>query len=257
MMLRMNWTSTLMKLITFFYFILILVISILNALNGISNSMFDFLANNQGGGSASVLTLLLGVFPVIAFILPSLMDHLEKSMIVSRIKEKRKLVYRYFAFSIWISFILTIMIALAGIIGAFLSTGQLTNLWCSKTGSIYFLLDNKNYFPLYVPHVTSFKVWTYLLCSRFIAILFICTFLIFLKAIFKKNIYVFCTAFILLGTDGLFPGHFSIFLGRVSVQLNIWLSPEEQLFNVIYFVILIAILLLICVKLYNRKEFLH
>ncbi|MFC4619986.1 hypothetical protein ACFO4N_14830 [Camelliibacillus cellulosilyticus] len=213
------------------------------------------MSNFRGGGSADVLPIVLGALPIIAIVLPLLIDHWETDMIVIRIKKKQRLFYDHLVFSFLISMFFTIIIAISGLIGAFIVTGHIQNLWGSKTGTLYFLLENKSFFPLFIPHVTSLKVWAYLISSRFLAILFISVCVIFLKVLIKKNSLVFFITLILLGTDGLFTERFSLFLGRIRITMDTWLSPSEQWFNLIYLFLWIVVLSFLCLKFYENKEF--
>lgn len=254
-MINFRFISKRMAILSLVYFMFIVIMS--TKTRGISNSLFDFVANIRWGGSASVLTLTLGVLPLLALVLPLLMDRLESDMIVIRIKQKRRLFYGHFSLSIFISAFFTFLMAISGIVGSLIATGHVDNLWGTKEGTIYFLLENKSYFQLYPPHVTSGKIWTYLLSSRFLAILFMATFVIFLKAFLRKNIYVFFISLIILGSDGLFTDRFSLFLGRVGITLDTWISPGDQLFNLIYLALWIIVMSFLCIKLYDKKEFYH
>jgi len=102
-------------------------------------------------------------------------------MVVIRIRNKKELFYQHLVFSIVISAIFVILMVLAGGMASNLLTGNVKNLWPTEKGSIYFYLENKTSFPIYIPHLTSFKVWLYLISSRFLAILSIAVLLIFLK----------------------------------------------------------------------------
>ncbi|MDC3414319.1 hypothetical protein NC797_14905 [Aquibacillus sp. 3ASR75-11] len=255
-MIEFKFASNKLFVLSVVYFMAVIIVSILSgAANGVSNSLFDYVSNNRGGGSASIMPLVLGVLPVIALVLPLMIDQLEKDMIVLRLKHKRKLFYSHFIFSILTSAFFTLVMVLGGIIASFILTGNIDNLWGTKEGTIYFLLDNKAYFPLYIPSVTSVKVWAYIISSRFLATLFIATCVIFLKLILKKNIYVFFVALILFGTDAFFSGRYSLFLGKTRINLETWISPEDQMFNIVYFIFGIVIVYLICLRNYDKKEF--
>lgn len=254
-MLVYKYISKKMVVLSLAYFMVITISSIVSATKGISNSLFDYILNFRGGGSASVLTLTVGVLPILALVIPMLMDQFESDMIVVRVRRKRKLFYEHFNLSIYVSACLTILMALSGIAASLIATGHANNLWGTKEGTLYFWLDNKNYFPLYISHVTSLKVWGYILTSRFLAILFIATCIIFLKLILRKNIYVFFVSLILLGIDGFSSERLSLFMGRARMKMDTWLAPEDQLFNLGYFILVIIILSLICLKRYDKKEF--
>lgn len=254
-MTEFKYISMKTMIISFAYFMGMIIFSIIVAARGTSNSLFDFVSNFRGGGSADMLAIILGVLPIIAFVFPLLMDRKETDMVVIRIKRKQKLFYDHFVLSLMISAIFTIIMAISGIISAYIVTGHVQNLWGTKAGTLYFLLENKSFFPLYIPHVTSFKVWAYLLGSRFLATLFIAIFVVFLKTVLKKNAWVFFFTLILLGTDGLFTDRFSLFLGRVQIKMDTWLSPSDQWFNLIYFILWIVILSFLSLKFYEKKEF--
>lgn len=230
-----------------FYLIGIIIIGVVIASKGISNSLFDYEMNFREGGSASTLILLIGVLPALSLSLPLLIDRMENDMVVLRVKQKRQLFYNLFFFSIWLSVCFTFLMAFGGMIGSYLYTGQVHNLWVTKKGTIYYLLKNKEYFPFYISHVTSFKVWTYLLISRFLVVLFIATFLIFLKAFLKKNNYVFLIALIFV----------SFFLGKFRIKMGTWLSPEDLIFNLVSFIVIIIVCSVLSLNLYKKKEFYH
>ncbi|GGE53135.1 hypothetical protein GCM10011391_35010 [Pullulanibacillus camelliae] len=78
---------------------------------------------------------------------------------------------------------------------------------------------------------------------------------VFLKALLTKNSFVFFVSLILLGIDSGLPGNISYFVGRANISLNTWLSPGDQFFNLFYFVFLITVFSVICLKLYDKKEF--
>ncbi|TCP29946.1 hypothetical protein EV207_10740 [Scopulibacillus darangshiensis] len=256
-MIELKYISKRMLLLSFSYLLLIITFSIVRVSRGTGNSLFDYILNMRWGGSASLVTLTIGIIPILSISIPLIMDRLENEMIITRIRWKRKLFYGHFAFFFLISGFLTILITVSGVIGSLIATGQAQNLWGTKKGMIYFLLDNKAYFSFYPPHVTSFKVWVYLLSSRFLAILFITTFIFLLKLILKKNVYVFFTSLVFLGTDGLHINHFSLFLGRARITLETWISPEDQIFNIIYFILMIIVFYFLCKKIYDRKEYYH
>lgn len=225
------------------------------ASKSLSNSIFDYVINLQGGGSASVTSIAVGVLPVLSLVLPLLIDHTQNEMVILRIREKRKLYYNQFLINIFISVFITLCMVVVGVIATLIFQGSISNLWGSKAGTLYFLLDNKSLFSIYKPHVGTFEVWIYIISSRFLGILFMATSICFLKALLKKNVYVFFLALLLLGTDSLFSEKFSFCLGRLKTSMSIWVSPSDQLFNLIYFVFGIAVLSLITLKLYDRKEF--
>lgn len=146
-----------------------------------NNSLFDFIVHPLSGGSAGTLTIFLGIYPVLAILIPLIVDKMENDMVVIRIQNKKELFYQHLVFSIVISAIFVILMVLAGGMASNLLTGNVKNLWPTEKGSIYFYLENKTSFPIYIPHLTSFKVWLYLISSRFLAILSIAVLLIFLK----------------------------------------------------------------------------
>ncbi|MFC0190065.1 hypothetical protein ACFFJY_17350 [Fictibacillus aquaticus] len=245
-----------MALLSIGFVLVITVIGTVNASGLANNSLFDFLSPFKGGGSAGMLVLLAGILPMIAIVMPLLMDQVENDMIVVRIKKKRKLFYEHVFFAVGLTVFLTSLIIVIGVVGSLISTGQLTNLWGTKEGSLYFWLDNKDYFQLYVPRVTSGKVWSYIIGSRFLVILFMILMVIFLKLLLRKNVYVFFTSLILWLGDGLFFDQYSLFTGQARISMELWLSPEDQLFNLIYFLLWITVLFFICLKIYDKKEFL-
>ena len=151
---------------------------------------------------------------------------------------------------------MTLIIVASGIAAAFIITGHVQNLWGTKAGSLYFLLDNKALFPLYIPHVTSIKIWAYIISSRFLATLFICVWVILLKLLLKKNIYAFFVSLILLTmTDSFLPEQYNLFLGRTKVSMDAWLDTESLLFNIGYFLLVIIVLFFFCTNRYDKKEF--
>ena len=256
-MTNLKYISNKMIIFSLAYFLVIVAAGVVIASRGFSNSLFDYISNLQVGGSASAFTISTGVLPLFALVIPLLIDQMESDMIVIRIKQKENLLSQYFTFSILISVLFTILMAAGGIIGSLLASGHIDNLWGTKEGAIYFLLENKSHFPFYVPEVSSVKVWAYLLSSRFLALLFIATFVIFLKCILKKNSYVFFAAIILIGTDGIFPERYSLFLGRARIEMDTWIDHAGQLFNLVYFVLGIVIFFFACLKMYEKKEFYH
>lgn len=252
-----RYISNRMVIFSLAYFLVIVAAGVVIASRGFSNSLFDYVSNLQIGGSASAFTLSTGVLPLFAVVIPLLIDQKESDMIVIRMKKKEQLFYQHFIFSVLISVLFTLLMAAGGIIGSLLEIGHIGNLWDAKEGAIYFLLDNKSFFPFYAPEVTTVKVWAYLLSSRFLATLFIATCVIFLKCILKKNSYVFFAAIILIGTDGIFPERYSLFLGRASIEMDTWIDHAGQLFNLVYFVLGIVIFFFACLKMYEKKEFYH
>lgn len=247
-----------MGIFCFLYIILILISSILLANDGINNSLFDFIASPKGGGSFGLSILLLGILPVLVLIFPLLIDRIESDMVIIRIKHKRKLVNNHFLFAFLISLFIVGILALIGIVASLINTGHLSNLWGTKNGSIYFYLEDKQYFPLYLPYVTTFKVWIYLILSRILAIYFMASCIIFIKSIFRKNIYVLFISFLLLATDSLlsiFTNRFSFFIEVVRIKMDTWLSPEDQLFSLLYLLTGIIIFYFLSVKRYSKKEF--
>lgn len=246
-----------MKMISFStaYFLLVMVINIIEASRKTSNSLFDYILNLRWGGSADILVLSVGILPVLALVIPMVMDRMESSMIITRMEHKGKLLSYYVLPAFYISIFFTLLMAAGGIVAALIDTGHIHNLWGSEKGMIYFLLDNKSHFPIYVPHVTSLKVWGYILSSRFMAILFMSMCIIFLKLVLRKNMYVFFVSLIVIGSDSLFLNRFSLFTGRVRITMDTWLSLGDQLFNLVYFLLGITILYYLCQILYQKKDF--
>ncbi|MCM3738561.1 hypothetical protein M3215_22990 [Bacillus cytotoxicus] len=255
--LSRNYLSPLMILLSFTYFMIVCVGNTIGATRGMSNSLFDYIVNLRGGGSCGNGLLLFGILPILALLLPLLMDRMENEMIITRLQNKRALLYEHFLFSIGISVIFTSLMALVGIVVAFVETGKLTNLWGTKEGMLYFLLDNKSTFSAYLPHVTSGKIWLYVLASRFLAVLFMAMFIIFLKLVLKKNIYVLFVSLVLFASDGYVSTDTPIFIKKIDISIDTWLKSNDQLFNLIYFIVWIVLLFLISMKQYDKKEFYH
>ncbi|MEN0664886.1 hypothetical protein [Caldifermentibacillus hisashii] len=257
-MIDIKYMPKLWVLLLFGYFLLLMILDIHQAREFISNSLFDFIVHPLSGGSAGTLTLFLGIYPVLAILIPLIVDKMENDMVVIRIRNKKELFYQHFIFSIVISAIFVIVMVLAGGMASNLLTGSVKNLWPTEKGSIYFYLENKTSFPIYIPQLTSFKVWLYIISSRFLAILSIAVLLIFLKLVLKKNSYVLLVSLLfLLGSGGLFPGHFHLFLGYIDIDPKLWISPEHQLFTLVYHLFWIVLLFILCQWLYKKKEFYH
>lgn len=237
------------------YFLLIMIVSIKVADRESSNSLFDYIVNLRTGGSASIMTLVFGVLPIMAILFPSMIDKYEQDIVVLRIKQKRKLLNRHFIFSIFLSGLFTIVMMMGGIFASWFLNGHIENLWPSKKGTVYFLIENKDFFPQYIPYFESIKVWGLIISSRFLSILFIATAVIFLKTVIKKNILVFFSAIIILGTDGILFNQFSLFLGKAKMNLDTWLDSGEQWFNFLYFILVITVFYLVSRKIYDKKEF--
>lgn len=238
------------------YFMIMVIVGIYSATRAFNNSLFDYVINLRGGGSADVIPIYLGALPILALMLPLLIDKFEGEMIVLRIQNKRKLFYQYLAFSIVLSAVLTLLMVVSGIVASLILTGNLDNLWGDKSGALYFILDNKAYFALYISHVTSGKIWSYIVSSRFLTLLFICSWILFLKLLLKRNIYTFIVSVLLLTLiDSFLPNQFNLFIGRSRIPLDLWLDPFGQLFNLGYFFLIIIILSYISLHLYDKKEF--
>lgn len=237
------------------YFLLIMIVSIKVADKESSNSLFDYLVNLRMGGSASIMTLVFGVLPILAILLPTMIDKFEQDIVVLRIKQKGKLLNRHFIFSFFLSAFFTIVMIMGGIFASWFINGHIENFWPTKEGTVYFLIENKDSFPQYIPYFESIKVWVGIISSRFLSILFIATAVIFLKTVLKKNSLVFFSAIIILGTDGILFNQFSLFLGKAKMNLDTWLNPEEQWFNFLYFILVITVFYLVSRKIYDKKEF--
>ena len=237
------------------YFLLIMIVSIIVADRESSNSLFDYIVNLRMGGSASIMTLVFGVLPILAILLPTMIDKYEQDIVVLRIKQKRKLLNRLFIFSIFLSALFTIVMMMGGIVASWFINGHIENFWPSKKGTVYFLIENKDSFSQYIPYFENIRVWGSIVSSRFLSVLFIATAVIFLKTVLKKNILVFFSAIIILGTDGIFFNQFSLFLGKAKMNLDTWLDPEEQWFNFLYFILVITVFYLVSRKIYDKKEF--
>lgn len=69
-MLDFKYVTPKMMAVGLAYFIFINGLSIVNASKGMSNSLFDYVINMRGGGSADILTLVLGVLPLFSLIIP-------------------------------------------------------------------------------------------------------------------------------------------------------------------------------------------
>ncbi|MEK4974927.1 hypothetical protein NSQ89_21620 [Niallia sp. FSL R7-0648] len=237
------------------YLAIITVASVVSAKRDGGNSLFDYVVNLRFGGTASDFVLLMGVFPLISIIIPVLIDQMEKEMFVLRIWDKKRVFKNHFIFSIIISVFFIIWMVASGVISSFIINGHINNLWQTREGTVYFLLEKKEIFEMYIPYFVSWKVWLYIIASRFLGILFMSLFILLLKTIIKKNTFIFFLALFLFGVDGLLPNDFSFFLGRMQITLDTWVSVEEKLFNVIYFLLGITICWYICFKRYEKKEF--
>jgi len=255
-MIDIRFVTWKILLLSAFYFFIILSGSIAIAAKMGSHSLFDFIVHLQSGGSAGNFTLAFGTLPLLAFLLPSLIDLTERDHIVLRLQNKTTLYRHHILFSIIASGIFVSLMALAGLAASMVLVGHTDNLWTTKQGSVYFLLENKELFPLYISKVASWKVWGYILASRFLATLFMSLLIIALKLLLRKNILVFFSALLLLGTDALLPRGFSLFLGRTRIDLETWLSPADQWFNLVYFSLGIVLLFFLSGNLYRKKEFL-
>ena len=254
----MNALKFVHKRIYFFaiiYLTIITVASVVSAKRDGGNSLFDYIVGLRFGGTASTFVLLIGVFPLIAMILPMLVDQMEQEMFILRIQDKKKLLKNHIVFSAVISIFITIWMVASGVISSFIINGHINNLWQTREGTVYFLLEKKEIFEMYIPYFVSWKVWLYIIASRFLGILFMSLFILLLKTIIKKNTFIFFLALFLFGVDGLLPNDFSFFLGRMQITLDTWVSVEEKLFNVIYFLLGITICWYICFKRYEKKEF--
>jgi hypothetical protein len=238
-----------------FYLAIVTIASIASAQRDGGNSLFDYIVGLRFGGTASTFVLLIGVFPLIAIILPMLVDQMEQEMFILRIQDKKQLLKNHIVFSVVISIFITIWMVASGVVSSFVINGHINNLWQKREGTVYFLLEKKEFFEMYIPYFVSWKVWLYIIASRFLGILFMALFILLLKMIIKKNMFIFFLALFLFGVDGFLPKDFSFFLGRIQITLDTWLSVEEQLFNVIYFLLGITICLYICFKRYEKKEF--
>lgn len=222
---------------------------------GMSNSLFDYIVNLRGGGSASEGLMLFGILPILSLGLPLLMDRMENEMIVTRLQNKRALLYEQLLFSISISVIFTGLIVVVGIVVAYIENGHLKNLWGTKEGMVYFLLNNKSYFSAYIPYVTSGKIWVFMIFSRFLFILFMAICIVFFKLMLKKNVYVFFVSLILFVSDGYLIKDTSIFVGKINLSIETLIRPNIHFLNFGYFIVWIVLLFLISLKQYDKKEF--
>ncbi|WP_077324724.1 hypothetical protein [Virgibacillus siamensis] len=254
-MLVHKYCSKKMVFFSIGYILVIAILCTVYAANGFSNSLFDYIVNLRSGGSMSVLTFYVGVLPTLAILIPVLIDQLENDIVITRIKEKRKLLNQHMVFAVIMSALITFLLAITGVVSSFVAVGHIDNLWPTQQGMVYLILENKMHFPLYVDHVTSMKVWGYLLLSRFLMTIMIAFIIILLKAVLQKNVFVFFVTQIVFWADSFLPQEFSLFTGKLRVGLDTWLSPQEQVFNIIYTTLVIVILYLICSRLYRKKEF--
>ena len=241
--------------ICFSYYFLIVFFMTIQASNEMSNSLFDYVIHLRGGGSASTETIMLGVLPIILLLLPMYNDQIEKYMVILRLKDRRVIHKHQFFFSLTLAFFLTVWMVIIGVGDAWIEIGHLSNLWESKEGMFYYFLDNKATFSFYKPYITSGRVWFYILLSRFLAILCLTMFVWFLKLLLRKNVNVFFGVILFFSIDGLLSKKFSLFMGRVKVNLDTWASPGDQWFNLLYFVLVIIILYMINLKMYQNREF--
>lgn len=193
------------------YLAIITVASVVSAKRDGGNSLFDYVVNLRFGGTASDFVLLMGVFPLISIIIPVLIDQMEKEMFVLRIWDKKRVFKNHFIFSIIISVFFIIWMVASGVISSFIINGHINNLWQTREGTVYFLLEKKEIFEMYIPYFVSWKVWLYIIASRFLGILFMSLFILLLKTIIKKNTFIFFLALFLFGVDGLLPNDFSFF----------------------------------------------
>ena len=201
-----------------------------------------------------MLPLNIGVLPIFALLIPLIIDNLESEMIVLRIRNKREIYYKYLIFVFIFSAIMTLCMVLSGIVASLIFTGNVENLWGDKSGALYYLLDNKAYFQLYIPHVKTFNLLVYIICSRFFALVFMGIWIIFLKITLKKNISTFIASILLLNIiDDFLP--IKLFLGRARIPVDLLLDSYGQLFNLGYFLIIIFILSYICMIIYDKREF--
>ncbi|MED4850411.1 hypothetical protein P9386_00775, partial [Caldifermentibacillus hisashii] len=111
-MIDIKYMPKLWVLLLFGYFLLLMILDIHQAREFISNSLFDFIVHPLSGGSAGTLTLFLGIYPVLAILIPLIVDKMENDMVVIRIRNKKELFYQHFIFSIVISAIFVIVMVL-------------------------------------------------------------------------------------------------------------------------------------------------
>ncbi len=88
-MIDLKYMPKLWVLLLFGYFLLIMILDIHQAREFISNSLFDFIVHPLSGGSAGTLTLFPGIYPVLAILIPLIVDKMENDMVVIRIRKKK------------------------------------------------------------------------------------------------------------------------------------------------------------------------
>lgn len=145
-MIDIKYMPKLWVLLLFGYFLLLMILDIHQAREFISNSLFDFIVHPLSGGSAGTLTLFLGIYPVLAILIPLIVDKMENDMVVIRIRNKKELFYQHFIFSIVISAIFVIVMVLAGGMASNLLTGSVKIYGQQKKDQFIFILRIKHPF---------------------------------------------------------------------------------------------------------------
>ncbi|SDJ81972.1 hypothetical protein [Sediminibacillus albus] len=238
------------------YLLLVIMASIAMSLSGpYKHSLFDFIVNLRGGGSAGATVLLYGTLPIITLVFPLMIDRMETVIVVTRLKQQKQLFSQHVIFAVCFNFLLICLMAVAGLSAAYFLTGSLDNLWGEESGAIYYFLDNKAHFPFYVPHVTGWKVWFYIWSNRFFYLMMVSMFVLCFQTVFQKKTLTFIGMMILFGTPFPYLLDFSVFLHPIHIEMPLWLSWQDQMFNLVYLLFWNAVAYFLASRLYTKKEF--
>lgn len=87
--INFNFFNKRMYYMGLIYLAIVTIASVASAQRDGGNSLFDYIVGLRFGGTASTFVLLIGVFPLIAMILPMLVDQMEQEMFILRIQDKK------------------------------------------------------------------------------------------------------------------------------------------------------------------------
>ncbi|MDF2504703.1 hypothetical protein [Clostridium sp.] len=207
-------------------------------------SIFDMLCDvYKGSGIVGYSRYIFPIIPLFVFVLISIIDINNKTVWLARYKSRKNIWNRQVVYTIYLSFIYSILIILGGYLASGVLIGSFNNKWITKDGFVYKLLGEPSNWSIISSYFTSYKILFFIFTSNFLGL---CTIglLICVAKTFLKNQYVCILLIISLFVSVLFD-KFSIVLKQMTINLENWINPITIIKNDVYLILLILMLYVI------------
>ncbi|GGE53125.1 hypothetical protein GCM10011391_34990 [Pullulanibacillus camelliae] len=236
-------------------FVLYLLTMMTRGAGSTDRGFFGLIADVGGleGSTNQFMFITVGI-PLIVIVLTQYIESIEKGACLVKIGSRFHLWHRHVIVVICLSFVLTCLILIIAFLWAGCFAG-FNNTWVSRTGLISHELHDEVRFRGVVSHVVTYKVILIVFISKFLGLLTIAFFTLFLKQWLKNSALVLIILIALAGLDqtGVVP--ISFFTRAMTLSLQDWLYPMMAFYQCLYLFILSLVLYGVTGLLYERKDF--